>query len=287
MRTELEEIETIEKYLLKEFDTLQLANFDKELAHNDTLKEKVQIQKWIMLAIDKKAFKELAAVSYRRFILLRILKWILLVMAISLLIGLIFLLSHDNIEHTNNISLTSKKGDLNSFSQKIEDKNGSEEISALSFPITSNEDKEEIKIKVNPQVQTNENKLSISSRIDTAMLNKVEWKDSISVDTKKKMASGWVGKFLMNDRVDQKGVGSSVSENGELILYNTGNIKGDMEHLIDRTWKFENNKTKININQVIYDVQWIVNEKSFRVKIKDGASIYECTFKYKENIVED
>ena len=71
MRNELEEIERIEKYLSNSLNPSELLSFEEELKNNISLQEKVNQQKILLKGIRKKAFKEAAQTSYKKFKLIK------------------------------------------------------------------------------------------------------------------------------------------------------------------------------------------------------------------------
>jgi hypothetical protein len=71
MRNELQQIERIEKYLSKELNPSELIAFEEELKNNISLQEKVNQQKILLKGIRKKAFKEVAQTSYKKFKLIK------------------------------------------------------------------------------------------------------------------------------------------------------------------------------------------------------------------------
>ncbi len=75
MRNELQQIEHIEKYLSKELNPSELIAFEEELKNNISLQEKVNQQKIVLKGIRKKAFKEVAKVSFKKYKLIKKLWW--------------------------------------------------------------------------------------------------------------------------------------------------------------------------------------------------------------------
>ncbi|MFZ9955758.1 MAG: hypothetical protein ACO3E1_06500 [Flavobacteriales bacterium] len=75
MRNELEEIQRIEKYLLKELNPTELIAFEEELKNNISLQEKVNQQKILLKGIRKKAFKVLAKSTFKKYKLIKKMWW--------------------------------------------------------------------------------------------------------------------------------------------------------------------------------------------------------------------
>ena len=98
MRNELEEIQRIEQYLSKELNPLELAAFEEELKNNISLQQKVQQQKILLKGIRKKAFKEAAQVSYKKFKLLKKLWTIAIASSVVAIATAIAVLTYDNKE---------------------------------------------------------------------------------------------------------------------------------------------------------------------------------------------
>jgi hypothetical protein len=68
MRPELEQIETIEKYLKGELEPAQKAEFEKALSQNKELQKEVQLQKEIMSGIKRAALKQTIQKAYHKYI---------------------------------------------------------------------------------------------------------------------------------------------------------------------------------------------------------------------------
>ena len=75
MRNELEEIQRIEKYLSKELNPSELAAFEEEMKNNTSLQEKVNQQKILVKGIRKKAFKEMAKLTFKKYKLIKKMWW--------------------------------------------------------------------------------------------------------------------------------------------------------------------------------------------------------------------
>lgn len=75
MRNELEEIQRIEKYLSKELNPSELVAFEEELKTNLSLQEKVNQQKILLKGIRKKAFKELAKSTFKKYQFIKKMWW--------------------------------------------------------------------------------------------------------------------------------------------------------------------------------------------------------------------
>ena len=98
MRNELEEIQRIEQYLSKELNPSELVAFEEELKNNISLQQKVQQQKILLKGIRKKAFKEAAQASYKKFKLLKKLWTIAIASSVVAIATAIAVLTYDNKE---------------------------------------------------------------------------------------------------------------------------------------------------------------------------------------------
>ncbi|MCX6182057.1 MAG: cytochrome c [Bacteroidetes bacterium] len=67
MRTELEKIELIEKYLLKQLDAEELQQMEWEMEKDPSFKKEVEQQKQLMDGINKQAFKDVSSKAYKKY----------------------------------------------------------------------------------------------------------------------------------------------------------------------------------------------------------------------------
>jgi hypothetical protein len=98
MRNELEEIERIEKYLSNSLNPSELLSFEEELKNNISLQEKVNQQKIVLKGIRKKAFKEVAKLSFKKYKLIKKMWTIAIASSVVAIATAILVLTYNNKE---------------------------------------------------------------------------------------------------------------------------------------------------------------------------------------------
>jgi hypothetical protein len=287
MRNELVEIERIEKYLSKELNPSELIAFEEELKNNISLQEKVNQQKILLKGIRKKAFKELAKSTFKKYKLIKKLRLGGLIGGGVIVVTILILISQQEVKQIPE-SAPIKTPNIDTIKVTptiIELKDSAPQY--LQLPKTQIEN-----IFAEPPKEdiTSEKSDNISSTSESKLELPIEEIKEVKVEEnnkKKDILSGWKGSYIMSEKISTLAVNGAVSENGEIYLLNSSKIKSDAESLDGQSWKFTNDNTKIIIAQNTYPISWIEKDKSFTVKIKDKTMLYECTFKFNQSVNQE